>query len=91
MNFEGSTPFFRPPCPKNCHFHEEKKLKFFYSTLYIIFTVSMVLQSRQNMKISMYFSPFQNKILFQNKFLFLFCPLKYFSSPILLSEQIVRK
>jgi hypothetical protein len=35
---------------------------------------------------------FQNKILFQNKFLFLFCPpLKYFSSPILLSEQIVRK
>jgi hypothetical protein len=27
--------------------------------------------------------------LFQNKFLFLFCPLKYFSFPI--SEQIVRK
>jgi hypothetical protein len=40
----------------------------------------MVLQSRQNMKKSMYLGPFQNKILFQNKFLFLFCPpLKYFS------------
>jgi hypothetical protein len=51
-----------------------------------------VLQSRQNMKKSMYLGLFQNKILFQNKFLFLFCPpLKYFSSPILLSEQIVRK
>jgi hypothetical protein len=38
--------------------------------------------------------PFQNKVLFQNKFLFLFCPpLKYFSLPvpILLSEQIVQK
>jgi hypothetical protein len=35
----------------------------------------------------MYLGPF----LFQNKFLFLFCQLKYFSSPILLSEQIVRK
>jgi hypothetical protein len=34
----------------------------------------------------------QNKTLFQNIFLFLFCPpLKYFSLPILLSEQIVRK
>jgi hypothetical protein len=40
----------------------------------------------------MYLGPFQNKILFQNKFLFLFCrPLKYFSLPILLSEQIVIK
>jgi hypothetical protein len=42
----------------------------------------------------MYLGQFQNKILFQNKFLFLFCrPLKYFSLPILLhvSEQIVRK
>jgi hypothetical protein len=48
----------------------------------------MVLQNRQNM----YLGPFQNNILFQNKFLFLFCPsLKYFSLPILLSEQIVRK
>jgi hypothetical protein len=36
----------------------------------------------------MYLGPFQNKMLFQNKFLFLFCPpLKYFSLPILLSEQ----
>jgi hypothetical protein len=44
---------------------------YFYSTLlHIIFTVSMVLQSRQNMKKSMYLGPFQNKILFQNKFLF---------------------
>jgi hypothetical protein len=42
----------------------------------------MVLQSRQNMNKSMYLGPFQNKILFQNKFLFLFCPLlKYFSLP----------
>jgi hypothetical protein len=40
----------------------------------------------------MYLGPFQNKILFQNKFVFLFYPpLKYFSLPILLSEQIVRK
>jgi hypothetical protein len=40
----------------------------------------MVLQSRQNMNKSMYLGPFQNKILFQNKYLFLFCPpLKYFS------------
>jgi hypothetical protein len=62
---------------------------YFYSTLLYI---SMVLQSRQNMKKSMYLGPFQNKILFQNKFLFLFCPqLKYFSLPVLLSEQIVRK
>jgi hypothetical protein len=71
-----------------------KKLFFFlyfYSTLlYIIVPVSMVLQGRQNM----YLGPFQNKILFQNKLLpvFLFCPLlKYYSLPILLSEQIVRK
>jgi hypothetical protein len=36
--------------------------------------------------------PFQNTIVFQNKFLFLFCPpLKYFSLPILLIEKIVRK
>jgi hypothetical protein len=28
----------------------------------------------QNMKKSMYLGLFQNKILFQNKFLFLFCP-----------------
>jgi hypothetical protein len=59
-----------------------KKIVFLlYSTLlYINFTVSMVLQSRQNMKKSMYLGPFQNKILFQNKFLFLFCtPFKYFS------------
>jgi hypothetical protein len=44
----------------------------------------MVLQSRQNMKKSMdrYLGPLQHKILFQNKFLFLFCPpLKYFSLP----------
>jgi hypothetical protein len=73
-----------------------KKIEFFlyfYSTrLYIIFTLSMVLQGRQNMNKSMYLGRFQNKILFQNKFLFLFCPpLKYFSSSILLSEQIVRK
>jgi hypothetical protein len=47
----------------------------------------MVLQSRQNMKKSMYSGRFENKILFQNKFLFLF----YLRSPILLSEQIVRK
>jgi hypothetical protein len=62
---------------------------YFYSTLlYIICTVSMVLQGRQNMKKSMYLGPFQNKILFQNKF----CPsLKYFNLPILLNEQIVRK
>jgi hypothetical protein len=74
---------------KNCYFHEKILNKFFYSTFYIIFTVSMVLQSRQNMKKSMYLGPFQNKI-FQN--IFLFCPpLKYFSLPILLSEQIVRK
>jgi hypothetical protein len=70
-------------------------LIYFYSPLlYIIFTVSMVLQNRQNMNKSMYFNlgPFQNKILFQNKFLFLFCPLlKYFSLLILLSEQIDRK
>jgi hypothetical protein len=60
--------------------------------LYIIFIVSMVLQGRQNMKISMYLGPFQNKVLFKNKFLFLFCPpLKYFSLPIMPSEQIVRK
>jgi hypothetical protein len=71
---------------------------YFYSTLlYIIFPVSMVLQGRQNMKKSMYLVPFKNKILFQNIFLFLFCPpLKYFSFntgtlPLLLSEQIVRK
>jgi hypothetical protein len=33
-----------------------------------------------DMKKSMYLGPFQNKILFQNKFLFLFCPpFKYFS------------
>jgi hypothetical protein len=52
----------------------------------------MVLQDRQNMNKSMYLGPFQNKILFQNKFLFLFCPpLKYFNLLILLSEQIVRK
>jgi hypothetical protein len=38
----------------------------------MIFTVSMMLQSRQNMNKSMYLGPFQNKILFQNKFLFLF-------------------
>jgi hypothetical protein len=66
-----------------------KKINFFlyfYSTLlyhvYIIFTVSMVLQSRQNMNNSMYLGQFQNKILFQNKFLFLFCPplkVKYFN------------
>jgi hypothetical protein len=38
---------------------------YFYSTLlYIIFTVSMVLQGRQNMNKSMYLGPFQNKILF---------------------------
>jgi hypothetical protein len=43
----------------------------------------MVLQGRQNIKESMYLGPFQNKILFQNKFLFLFCPpLKYFSLPV---------
>jgi hypothetical protein len=66
---------------------------YFYSTLlYITFTVSMVLQGKQNMKNSMYLGPFQDKSLFQNKFLFLFCPpLKYFSLPILLGEQIVRK
>jgi hypothetical protein len=62
---------------------------YFYSTLlYIIFTVSMVLQSRKNMKKSMYLGPFQNK------FLFLFCPpLKYFCLPILLPvliEQILK-
>jgi hypothetical protein len=59
---------------------------YFYSTLlYIIFPVCMVLQSRQNMNKSMYLGTFHyNKILFQNKFLFLFCP-------ILPSEQIVRK
>jgi hypothetical protein len=56
-----------------------------YKLLYIIFPVSMVLQSRQNMNNFMYLGPFQNKILFQNKYLFLFCsPLNYFSSPILL-------
>jgi hypothetical protein len=55
-------------------------LYFYSALLYIIFTVSMVLQSKQNMTKSMYLGPFQNKILFQNKFLFLFCPpLKYFS------------
>jgi hypothetical protein len=32
-------------------------LKSFYSTLYIIFTVSMVLQSRQNMKKINVFNP----------------------------------
>jgi putative lipase involved disintegration of autophagic bodies len=38
------------------------------------------------MKKSMYLGRFQNKILFKNKFLFLFCPLlKYFCLPILLS------
>jgi hypothetical protein len=41
---------------KNCFLY-------FYSTLlYIISTASMVLQSRQNMKKSMYLGPFQNKI-----------------------------
>jgi hypothetical protein len=30
----------------------------------IIFTVSMVLQGRQNMKKSIYLGPFQNKFLF---------------------------
>jgi hypothetical protein len=64
----------------------------FPTLLYIIFTVSMVLQGMQNMNKSMHLGPFQNKGLFQNKFLFLFCRLlKYFSLPILLSEQIVRK
>jgi hypothetical protein len=56
---------------------------YFYSTLlYIILTVSMVLQGRQSLIKSMYLGlfHFQNKILFLNKFLFLFCPpLKYFS------------
>jgi hypothetical protein len=46
---------------------------YFYSTLlYTIFIVSMAPQSRQNMNKWMYLGPFQNKILFQNKFLFYF-------------------
>jgi hypothetical protein len=57
-----------------------KKLNFFFIFIPPSFPVSMVLQGRQNMNKSMYLGSFQNKICFQNKFLFLFCPpLKYFS------------
>jgi hypothetical protein len=59
--------------------------------LYIIFPVSMLLQGRQNRKKSMYLGPFENKILFQNKCLFLFCPYPFCSLPILLSGPIVKK
>jgi hypothetical protein len=48
----------------------------------------------EQINVHVFLGLFQNKILFQNKCLFLFCPpLKYFSLPvhILLSEQIVRK
>jgi hypothetical protein len=65
----------------------------FYSTLlYIIFTVSYgALKQAKHEQINV-LRPVSEQTLFQNKFLFLFCPLlKYFSSPILLSEQIVRK
>jgi hypothetical protein len=48
------------------------KFLYFYSTLIFTVSRSMVLQSRQNMNKSMYLDQFQDKILFQNKFLF--CP-----------------
>jgi hypothetical protein len=51
---------------------------YFYSTLYIIFPPSMVLQSRQNMKKSMYLGPFQQNFIPKYTFIFIMSSAQIF-------------